>query len=197
MKNGSRSAEGGSPEVPGGHSYPFRPWVRRTCRRAMLWGAAALALCAGLAWAFQSPGSAPLSRAFGVLALYAIVFLLSLGKIWWTAGEPAVELDGEALWFRPLHTFGRRRVALSAVVAAGPRPGTQSLRLLVARGAGDARELFLNLGVIHQVHAFSDELGRELAAAGLEPVPGRPASWARPGWDSRDAAGAEEREPGG
>ena len=50
--------------------YPFRPWVRSTCRRAMIWGIGVLALLGIVAWLLRTPGSAPLSRAFGVLAGY-------------------------------------------------------------------------------------------------------------------------------
>ena len=29
-------------------SYPFRPWVRSTCRKALLWGLGSLVLGAGI-----------------------------------------------------------------------------------------------------------------------------------------------------
>ena len=79
------------------HRYAFRPWVRSTCKRAMIWGIGVVALFGGVAWWMREPGAAPLSRAFGVLVLYGALFLGSLLKIWWTAGRPAVVVDDEAL----------------------------------------------------------------------------------------------------
>ncbi len=162
--------------------YPFRPWVRSTCRRAMIWGVGVVALFGLVAWFFRTPGSAPLGRAFGVLAGYGLLFWLTLLKVWWTAGRPAVEVDGESLAYQPLHTFRPRRIPWERVLASGPRPGTQSLRLVVRSRRGRARELFLNLGVIRGRHRLLDHLDRRLAAAGLVPVPGHPNSWRRREW---------------
>ena len=97
-------------ETPAASRYPFRPWVRSTCRRAMIWGVGVVALLGLVAWLFRTPGSAPLGRAFGVLAGYGLLFWLTLLKVWWTAGLPAVEVDGEAIAYQPLHTFRPQRV---------------------------------------------------------------------------------------
>ena len=61
----------------------------------MIWGVGVVALLGLVAWLFRTPGSAPLGRAFGVLAGYGLLFWLTLLKVWWTAGLPAVEVDGE------------------------------------------------------------------------------------------------------
>ena len=73
-------------------AFAFRPWVRRSCRKAMLWGVGVVAVLGGVAWYFKTPGSAPLGRAFGVLLFYGVLFWLTLLKIWWTAGKPAVQV---------------------------------------------------------------------------------------------------------
>ena len=177
--------------VPAPSCYPFRPWVRSTCRRAMIWGVGVVALLGLVAWLFRTPGSASLGRAFGVLAGYGLLFWLTLLKVWWTAGLPAVEVDGEAIAYQPLHTFRPKRVAWERILASAPRAGTQSLRLVVLKPRGGARELFLNLGVIRGQHRLLDELDHHLAAAGLLPLPGQDHGWERPEW--REAQGL----PGG
>jgi len=117
-----------------------------------------------------------------VLLLYGAVFWVTLAKVWWTAGGAAVTLDDEALAYQPLHTFRPRRIPLAGILACGPRPDTQALRLVHLGRKGEERELFLNLGVIDGRNEFLDALGRGLEARGLAPVPGRRDSWSRPGW---------------
>ena len=56
--------------------FGFRPWVRSTCRSAMLWGMGVVAIFGLVSWWMREPGSAPLSRAFGVLAFYGALFML-------------------------------------------------------------------------------------------------------------------------
>lgn len=167
--------------------FAFRPWVRSTCRRAMLWGTGILLLLAAVTWALQAPGAAPLSRAFGVLAAYAAVFLVTLGKIWWTAGRPAVVLDDRHLHYRPLHLFRVRRVALDDVLAVAPRRGTGSLSIAHLAGADRGKVLHLNLSLIQGRGALLGELGERLAERGLIPVRGRFAAWRRPGFDPEEA----------
>lgn len=169
--------------------YPFRPWVRSTCRRAMIWGVGVVALLGLVAWLLRTPGSAPLGRAFGVLAGYGLLFWLTLLKVWWTAGLPAVVVDGEAVAYQPLHTFRPRRVGWERILASAPRAGTHSLRLVVRKGHDSARELFLNLAVIRGQHRLLEQLDERLAAAGLVPVPGREHAWRRPGWVEPGADG--------
>ncbi len=169
-------------DAGGASSYPFRPWVRSTCRRAMIWGVGVVALLGLVAWLLRTPGSAPLGRAFGVLAGYGLLFWATLLKVWWTAGLPAVLIDDGALAYQPLHTFRPRRIPWQRILASGPRAGTQSLRLVVRKRGGGARELFLNLAVIRGQHRLLDELDERLAAAGLVAVGDRPHVWRRPGW---------------
>jgi hypothetical protein len=170
-------------EANGGpREYAFRPWVRSTCVKAMLWGLGAVALFGVVAWSMREPGSAPVSRAFGVLAFYSVLFLASLAKIWWTAGRPAVVLDRTGLAYQPLHLFRPRRIPWPRVLAAAPKPGTRSYRLAFEKRPGRGRELFLNLAVVADSHALVAELGERLEAAGLEPD-GSPEAWRRPGWD--------------
>ncbi len=170
---------GGAAAAAAGH-YPFRPWVRSTCRRAMVWGVGVVALLGGVAWLLRTPGSAPLGRAFGVLAGYGLLFWLTLLKVWWTAGRPAVSVDGEGVAYQPLHTFRPRRIPYGTILASGPRAGTQSLQLVVRKPSGRARPLFLNLGVIRGRHRLLAELDRHLAAAGLAPDPRSPHTWRHP-----------------
>jgi len=153
----------------------------------MIWGVGVVALLGLVAWLFRTPGSAPLGRAFGVLAGYGLLFWLTLLKVWWTAGLPAVVVDAAALAYQPLHTFRPRRVPWERILASAPRPGTQSLRLVVLKPRGGARELFLNLGVIRGRHRLLEELGRQLAANGLLPIPGREDAWRRPEWVETEA----------
>jgi hypothetical protein len=164
-------------------TFPFRPWIRRSCRKAMVWGVGVVALLGAVTWLFRTPGTAPLGRAFGVLVMYGLLFWLTLLKIWWTAGKPAVLLDRERLSYQPLHTFRLRPVAFRDVLWCGPRQGTESLRFVIESRPGTARELFLNLGVIDGRHEFLDELGRRLVDDGLEPVEGEQNSWRRGGWE--------------
>lgn len=170
------------PTEPGCRDFPFRPWVRSTCRKAMLWGIGVVTLLGALVWALRSPGDETSGHAFGVLLAYALLFWASLAKIWWTAGRPAVGLDAEGLYYQPLHTLRPRRVAWGRIVACGPRPGTESLRLVVERN-GNGRELFLNLAVVKGRHDFLDLVGARLIERGLVPVAGRGGAWARPGWE--------------
>ena len=165
--------------------FPFRPWVRGTSGRAMLWGVGVVLAIGGLAWWFEEGERGAWGRAFGVLLAYSLLFWGTLLKIWWTAGRPAVEIDAQGLAYQPLHTFRPRRIPFSRVLSCGPRPGTEALRLVVQKEAqGDtAREFFLNLAVVKGQHRFMDRLGEALEAAGLVPVPGRDRTWRRLDWD--------------
>ena len=175
-------------EAPATSRYLFRPWVRSTCRRAMIWGVGVVAILGLVAWLFRTPGSAPLGRAFGVLAGYGSLFWLTLLKVWWTAGLPAVRVDDQALAYQPLHTFRPRKVPWDRILASAPRVGTQSLRLVVRKPRGDgARELFLNLAVIRGQHRLLDQLDERLAANGLLAIPGREHAWRRPEWVETEA----------
>lgn len=162
-------------------TFPFRPWVRRTSLRAMIWGVGAVLALGAVVWFFSEGEREAWGRAFGVLAAYGLLFLLTLAKIWWTAGKPAVALDDDALLYQPLHTFRPRRVPFARVLACAPRPGTEALRFVVERRS-TARELFLNLAIVRGQHRFLALLGERLEAAGLQPVPGRERTWRRPGW---------------
>lgn len=169
-------------EIPEVDIYEFRPWIRRACRKAMIWGVGVVVVLGAVAWLFRTPSSAPLGRAFGVLLAYSLLFWVSLAKIWWTAGEPAVLMDEEALHYQPLHGFRRRSIAFETVVACAPRPGTQSLRFVHEWRPGAAREFFLNLGVVGGRNEFLDRLGERLGAVGVNEVPGARHTWQRPGW---------------
>lgn len=164
-------------------AFAFRPWVRRSCRKAMFWGVGVVALLGGVAWIFKTPGSAPLGRAFGVLLFYGVLFWLTLLKIWWTAGKPAVVVGINFLSYQPLHTFQRRRIPYARVLSCAPRKETESLRIVHEKKPGQGREFFLNLAVVDGRHSFLDLLGERLEAAGLQPVPEEPNSWNRPGWN--------------
>lgn len=161
--------------------FPFRPWVRSTCRRAMLWGMGVVVALAAFARLLPSDERGAWGRGFGVLLAYSVLFVGSLLKIWWTAGRPAVEVDPEGFAYQPLHTFRPRRVPFARVLAVNPRPGTEALRFVVEE-KGEARELFLNLAVVKGQHRFVELLGDGLVAAGLVPVPGRERSWRRIEW---------------
>lgn len=163
--------------------FQFRPWVRSTCRKAMIWGVGVVVLFGVIAWIVREPGSAPLSRAFGVLMFYAALFLGTLLKIWWTAGRPAVTLDGQGLSYQPLHLFRPKRILWRSVLAAAPKEDTRSYRLAFEQRPGVGKEFFLNLAVIAGSHGLLDRLGSELEARGLEPVEGESLSWRRPGWE--------------
>ncbi len=160
--------------------FPFRPWVRTTCRRAFVGGMGAIAALAALAWLAADPTSLALGRALQILAGYALLFCATLAKIWWTARSPAVLLDRDTLAYQPLHRFARRRIALQDVVWCGIKPGTESLRLVVR--AGDRlRELYLNLGLVKGRNELLDDLGEVLVRRGLAPDSRLPSTWSRPG----------------
>ena len=162
-------------------SFPFRPWVRSTSRRAMTWGVGAVLAMGAVSWWLERGETQAGGRAFGVLLAYSLLFWATLIKIWWTAGRPAMAVDGEAFYYQPLHTFGPSRIAFASVLACNPRPGTEALRVVVEKG-GKARELFLNLAVVKGQHRFLDLLEERLSAAGLEKIPGRDHAWTRPDW---------------
>jgi uncharacterized membrane protein YedE/YeeE len=161
--------------------FPFRPWVRSTCRRAMLWGMGLVVALGAFARLLPSDERGAWGRGFGVLLAYSVLFVGSLAKIWWTAGRPAVEVDAEGFSYQPLHTFRPRRIPFARVLAVNPRPGTEALRFVVEE-RGEARELFLNLAVVKGQHRFVELLGEGLVAAALVPVPGRERSWRRIEW---------------
>lgn len=161
--------------------FAFRPWVRRAARRAIVWSAAAGVALALVAWWLRQPTDEIYGRAFGVLGAYAALFVATLAKIWWTAGGEAAWLEPDALVFQPLHLLRPRRLPLAAVQACAPRPGTHSLRFVVATPRGE-REVFLNLGLLEGRTRFFARLGAALVAHGLEPEPGARESWRRPGW---------------
>jgi len=163
-------------------SFAFRPWVRSTCRKALLWGLGVVALLGGITYVLGQPGSVPAARAFGVLMLYGSLFWVTLAKIWWTAGGSALVLDDESLAYQPLHTFSPRRIALGSILACGPRPGTEALRLVHLGKKGEEREFYLNLGVIKGRNEFLDALGTALEARGLAAVPGKRNSWRDLSW---------------
>ncbi len=163
-------------------SFPFRSWVRDTCRKATIWGVGIAVFLGGIVWLFRDPQSKPLSRAFGALLLYALLFLVSLAKIWWTAGGAAVVLEQDALAYQPLHTFRPRRIPLDSVLACAPKKQTQSLRFVYEASPGRGREFFLNLGVIQDRTAFLTLLGDKLEERGLVSEPTERWSWRRPGW---------------
>jgi len=170
-------------------SFPFRPWVRSTSRRALLWGVAVVAVIGGIILALGSGEREAWGRAFGVLLAYSLLFWVSLIKIWWTAGRPAVTLDDEAFSYQPLHTFRPRRTPFARVLACNPRSGTEALRFVVEKN-GVARELFLNLAVVKGQHRFLDLLGERLEASGLARVPERENAWRRPEWEEPGSAAA-------
>jgi hypothetical protein len=156
-------------------SFGFRPWVRSTCRKAMTWGMGVLALLAGVAWLLRDPSEGVFGKAFAVLLGYAVLFWASLLKIWWTAGKSAIEIDREALAYRPLQYFAPRRLHFARVLECGPRPGTESYRFVVEEN-GNEREIFLNLAVVRDKHRLLEVLGERLGAAGLQ---SRGDGWAR------------------
>lgn len=161
-------------------SFGFRPWVRQICRRATLWGLGIVGVLGGVTWLLRDPQSEPLSRAFGALLLYGLLFLVSLAKVWWTAGGPAVVLDADALAYQPLHTFRPRRIPFDSILACAPKAETQSLRLVYEASPGRGREFFLNLGVIEGRTEFLQRLGELLERRGLSAEPELRWSWRRP-----------------
>ncbi len=170
----------------GNLEFGFRPWVRSTCRKAMTWGIGAVIVLGAITWWLGAPGSAPLGRAFGVLAFYAALFWLTLLKVWWTAGKAAVILDTESLGYQPLHTFRLKTISFETVQFCAPREGTQSLRLIHEYRPGQGREFYLNLAVINGRNEFLDALGLRLSASGLVAFPGKTNTWTRPGWAAED-----------
>ncbi|HXO19981.1 MAG TPA: hypothetical protein VOA87_08670, partial [Thermoanaerobaculia bacterium] len=168
--------------------FPFRPWVRGTSRRAMIWGVGAVMALGAVVWLAQEDERGAWGRAFGVLLVYGVLFWGSLFKIWWTAGRPAVELDDAGFAYQPLHTFRPRRIPFARVLSCGPRAGTEALRLVVDKG-GVRREFFLNLAVVKGQHRFVELLGKGLERAGLAPVAGKEKTWRRPGWTGDQVVG--------
>lgn len=164
--------------------FAYRPWVRRTSRRAALWGLGAVAVAGGAAWVLGEPGVEPVARAFGVLAAYGLLFSASLAKIWWTAAKDAVVLEEDALLVRSLYGLRPRRLELGAVLGCAPRAGTQALRFVHRGRHGEEREFYLNLAIVDRRHDFLERLGERLVAAGLAARPGREDAWARPGWEA-------------
>lgn len=132
----------------------------------MLWGFGALLMLGGVAWTFRSPDDGAFGWAFGVLAGYGLLFWASLLKIWWTAGKPAVLVGREALAYQPLHTFRPKRIAFDKILAMGPRPGTESLRIVI-EGLRRDRELFLNLAVVQGHHLLLETLEERLQEDGM------------------------------
>ena len=163
-------------------SFPFRPWVRSTSRRAMIWGIGVVTAIGIAVFIWRSGEREAWGRAFGVLLAYSFLFWATLFKIWWTGGRSAVALDADALSYQPLHTFKPRRVPFARVLACNPRPGTEALRFVVEKN-GTAREFFLNLAVVKGQHRFLDLLGERLEDAGLTREPGHEHIWKRPGWE--------------
>lgn len=153
----------------------------------MTWGVGVLALFGGVAWLLRDPSSGPLGRAFGVLALYGVLFMATLVKIWYTAGGPAVTIGPERLAYQPLHTFGTRSIPFDSILAVKPRGETQSLGITFEYRPGRAREFFLNLAVVENRHSLLRELGARLEGRGLRPVEGAVSTWSRPDWDAERA----------
>jgi hypothetical protein len=132
----------------------------------MLWGLAALVMLGGVSWMLRSPDDGAFGWAFAVLAGYGLLFWASLLKIWWTAGKPAVVVGKEALAYQPLHTFRPKTVAFDRILAMGPRPGTESLRIVI-EGLRRDRELFLNLAVVQGQHLLLETLEERLQEDGM------------------------------
>ena len=177
--------EAGPTDDPTGGVFAFRPWVRSTCVKAMIWGMGVVGLVAAVAWLLRDPSEGVVGKAFTVLLGYAVLFWASLLKIWWTAGRPAIEIGAETLAYQPLQYFSPRRVRFDDVLACGPRPGTESLRLVVA-GHRRERELFLNLAVVKDKHRLLELLGARLERAGLARQ--GEAVWVRPGAEGATAS---------
>lgn len=150
----------------------------------MFWGIGVLAILAGVTWLLRQPGANPVGRAFGVLLLYALLFLATLFKIWWTASKaPAVMLDGNALFYQPLWGFRAKSIVLARIVSCAMRTGTQSLRFVWEEPSGRLREFFLNLAVIERRNEFIYLLGRELEERGLEESQLPTRRWVRPDYE--------------
>ena len=148
----------------------------------MIWGVGVVAILGLLTWYLRAPGAAPLFRAFGALAFYGLLFWVTLAKIWWTAGRPAVLVGRDSIGYQPLHTFKPRRLLYADVLACSPRKGTSSLRFAHRSTRNRAKELFLNLAVVDSRGDLMRELGERLEASGLEPVDGKASTWCRPDW---------------
>ena len=164
-------------------TFPFRPWIRNACRKAMFWGLGVVGVLAGVAWFLRSPGAAHLERAFGVLALYGLLFCLTLLKIWWTAARPAVLINDEELAYQPLHAFGYKTIPYEKIFYCAPRADTESLRVIHETRNGKGKEFFLNLAVIQGRNELLDDLGRSLESAGLEAAPDAKHTWRRDGFE--------------
>ena len=179
----TRPADSASPPT-GASAFRFRPWVAKSCLKAMVWGVGVVALLGLVAWWLRTPGAAPLSRAFGSLVFYGSLFWLTLLKIWWTASRsPAVRLGPQGIAYQPLHTFRPKRLAWSSIVAFAPRKKTASVRFVFLKRSGTAREFFLNLAVVERGGEFLDALEVRLRAAGLERDPRVKRGWIRAGYD--------------
>ena len=168
-------------------AFSFRPWVRDTCKKAIFWGVGASLLLGLIMWFVSEPGSEPVTRAFGALLLYGLLFLATLVKIWWTASGDAVVLEEDALAYQPLHTFRPRRIALDSIWACAPKTETQSLRLVYEASPDRGREFFLNLGVIEGRSRFLSALGERLEERGLVRQPEARWGWSRPNWSETDS----------
>ena len=159
-------------------AFPFRPWVRSTCRNAMFWGMGVIMLLGGVAWWLRDPSEGFFGKAFTVLLGYTVLFWASLLKIWWTAGKPAIVIDAESLAYQPLQYFTPKRLRFVGVIECGPRPGTESFRFVVEEDSGRVREFFLNLAVVTEKHRLLDLLAARFEAVGLERAGDH---WSRPG----------------
>jgi hypothetical protein len=62
-------------------TFPFRPWVRSTSRRALLWGVAVVLVMGALVLTFKGGERESWARAFGVLLAYSLLFWVTLSKI--------------------------------------------------------------------------------------------------------------------
>lgn len=150
----------------------------------MFWGVGVLAILGGVAWLFWQPESRPVGRAFGVLVFYALLFLSTLFKIWWTASRSAaVSLGEDRLSYQSLHGFRPTSFPIREVVSCGMRSGTESLRFVRVKPSGKALEFFLNLAVIDGRNEFLHLLGLRLEAHGLEVIDERPKRWLRPDYE--------------
>jgi hypothetical protein len=149
----------------------------------MLWGLGVVGLLGVVAWTLRSPGSAHLVRAFGVLVLYSSLFWLTLLKIWWTAGRPAVLIREQEIAYQPLHAFRYKTIPYKKIFYCAPRVDTESLRLIHETRHGKGKEFFLNLAVIQGRNELLDDLGRALERAGLEAVYGAQHTWRRDGFE--------------
>lgn len=160
--------------------YAFRPWVRRVCSKAMIWGMVVLVPLIAVVWALRDPNEGFAGKAFTVLLTYALLFWATLFKIWWTAGRPAVTLDETGVGYQPLHTFAPRRIAYDRILACGRRDETESQRFVVEGRGKKAKEFFLNLAVVRGKHDLLAQLGERLIARGLEP---EGEGWRRPSFE--------------